>query len=118
MKASEVLRAEKRPQAFDGWAEGEPGPDGQPERVCAAGCLWPKWMMLPGDKWVPDFVNELPILYPEIKWDGIIHCQVCFALAVGVEEQIFHLNDEHRWTFGEIADWLETFEVEVVDATH
>lgn len=111
MKAVDVLRAEKRPQAFDKWGDGM-APDATPEKVCAAGALYRRLKWDPNDfSWEPDWDSciDLQVEYPELLWEDMTACPArgCKGIPLRLEERLEHLNDCHKWTFAQIADWLE-----------
>lgn len=56
---------------------------------------------------VPGLEQELPI--------EVLHCPVCGSTNVGskVKNRIVHLNDVHKWSFEQIADYLETLPIDL-----
>lgn len=58
----------------------------------------------------------VPMLVVTLPWHILSveqHCPDCFwKIARPIHRLIAHLNDHHRWTRQEIADWVETIEQE------
>lgn len=52
--------------------------------------------------------NLLITVYPWMK-QGLFPCSECGHLDVAISI-IWHLNDSHRWTREQIADWVESVE--------
>lgn len=98
MKLSEAIRlgAMLKPQAF-----GLCYSDG---RTCAMGAAW-------------DAIGKLHVTASDPSIDfgdsywavAGVSCPVC-GRASGSGMAVAHLNDDHRWTREQIADWVETIE--------
>lgn len=97
MKLSEAIRLGSmiRPQAFGDHFRGGGS--------CAMGAAMEAVGMTRGSEEPPEWLAMLSAT-------GIRGCPVCHAPqnnAIGVS---IHLNDWHRWTREQIADWVETIE--------
>lgn len=107
-KYSDRLRTETRPQISDTFAEGER----RPEQVCALGSLWGEGLVQKRDSWVPP--REAMLLDSELlpgeSFSDRYPCSVgqCTAGLLHPGRMVVHLNDAHRFTFAQIADWLES----------
>jgi len=59
--------------------------------------------------------KNLKKLFPALK--EIVTCPVCAKLdkdrSSTLDRMIIHLNDEHRWTREEVADWLESLDIDL-----
>src|SRR5688572_14543061 len=107
MRLSEAIRlgAMLKPQGFRALRDGG--------RTCAygaayeaAGVPFEEWRKLPKDVAEARLAEVFPII------PTLFHpCPACglnFWIAAGIV--ITHLNDTHRWTREQIADWVETIE--------
>lgn len=115
MKLSEAIRlgAMATDQGFKGYMD-------TPERCALAGASVA--MGIVGIKGAEEgrlIINytALRALWPELDQPSV--CPYCAheSKRHKVLDSIWHLNDLHRWTRGEIADWVEVLE-QRIDATH
>jgi hypothetical protein len=59
--------------------------------------------------------QNLHKLFPALK--EMVTCPVCAKLdkdrSSALDRMIIHLNDEHRWTREQVADWLESLDIDL-----
>jgi hypothetical protein len=97
MKLSEAIRlgAMLKPQGF-GLGSGNP----RAEATCALGAAYEAARVT--GSW-----PSLLLVFPQLKHIEELACPVCRDKQDGL---IAHLNDDHRWSREQIADWVEQIE--------
>ena len=104
MKLSEAIRlgAMMKPQGFCELLNDKGG-------TCAIGAA--------GDAFGKISYTAIEKMYPFIIAERQPDCPMCGVCGsrIDIEGIIFHLNDAHRWTREDIADWVETIENQQVE---
>lgn len=107
MKLSEAIRLGSmlRPQGFQSIAkEGRTCAIGAAYEAVGIDCAALK------SKSIPERFAIIGLHLPQVLATDLIPCPACARLHNGVGYTIPHLNDHHRWTREQIADWVETLE--------